>query len=74
MPPERKHRQQGRKNSYSNRVHSVGEMSRREQRKQRKADLRQALNPDAQEGFEVNPNPSDMEPGEGRIGPRNPRP
>ena len=41
-------------------------MSRREQRKQRKADLRQALNPDAQEGFEVNPNPSDMEPGEGR--------
>ena len=64
MPPERKHRQQGRKDSYSNRVHSVGEVSRREQRMQRKADLRQGLNPGAEESFEINP--SDTEPGEGR--------
>lgn len=64
MAPERRHRQQGRKDSYSNRVHSVGEMSRREQRNQKKFDLKQGLNPGAAEDSGVNPNPTDIKPSE----------
>lgn len=51
----------GRRGNYSGRIHSVGEMSRRELRKQRKTELRQGLNPGAEDNSGANSNPTDME-------------
>lgn len=61
---ERKPRETGRGGRYSNRVHSMGEMSRRELRRLRKLELKQGLNSSAAENPKANQTPIEMEPGE----------